>query len=202
MAVMYADREHYQTTVSDSSDGTLLVAARNGSRAAFGNLVERHHGPLLRVLTRLVGDPDLAADLVQDTFVEALRCLDRVDEDRPFGGWLYGIARNLVRREHRTRRIRRVLSLDWLRERGSDTFQALHQQDGSESTARCDLLQRALDDLSPILREVLLLHRLWGFTHREIACILAISPTAAEQRVTRANALFRQRYTAHERGTR
>lgn len=199
---MHASGECHETIADGPSDATLILAARGGSRAAFGSLVERHYGPLLRALTWLAGDPDLAADLTQDTFIEAQRCLVRVDEDRPFGAWLYGIARNLTRRAQRSRRVRHALSLDWLRARGGEAIPALRRGDQSDAHAERELLQQVLDDLSPLLREALLLHSLWGYTNREIARIVHISPAAAQQRITRAYTLCRQRYAALERGGR
>jgi RNA polymerase sigma factor (sigma-70 family) len=187
-------------TAGDHSDTALVVAAQSGSRAAFGTLVARHYGPLLCTLTWQVGDPELAADLAQDTFVEAQRCLDRVTEDRPFRAWLYGIARNMVRRAKRARRLRRLVSLDWLHEQRGDSVQALHQADGSTAAHERALIARTLSGLSPPLREALILHRLAGYTTKEIAQILSIAPKAAEQRVTRANKLFRQRYIAFDCG--
>lgn len=195
------DREGSQGVPADNpGDSALIVAAQHGSRAAFGALVARHYDPLLHTLAWQVGDPERAADLAQDTFVEAQRCLDRVAEDRPFRAWLYGIARNLVRRAERERRLRRLVSLDWLHEQHGDTFRSLSLDDGTADCHRRALIARALDNLSPTLRETLILHRMAGYTNREIAQLLRIAPRAAEQRVTRANTLFRQHYTALERG--
>lgn len=187
-------------TEGDHGDTALVVAAQSGSRTAFSELVARHYGPLLRTLSWQMGDPDRAADLAQDTFVEAQRCLDRVTDDRPFGAWLYGIARNMVRRAERARRLRQLVSLDWLQEQHGDTVRSLHQDDGSAAVHERALIARTLSGLSLPLREALILHRLAGYTTKEIAQILSIAPKAAEQRVTRANKLFRQRYTAFERG--
>ena len=187
-------------TAGDHGDTTLVVAAQSGSRAAFGALVVRHYGPLLRTLTWQTGDPELASDLAQDTFMAAQRCLDRVTADRPFRAWLYGIARNMVRRTERTRRLRQLVSLDWLQEQRGDTVRSLHQDDGSAAVHERALIARTLGSLSPPLREALILHRLAGYTTREIAQILSIAPKAAEQRVTRASKLFRQHYIAFDCG--
>lgn len=58
-----------------------------------------------------------------------------------------------------------------------------------------DAIQRALDRISPLLREALLLHELKGLTVREIADALEISEAATAQRITRAATEFRRHYT-------
>ena len=178
------------------SDADLVRAAQRGSAAAFDVLLLRYHDPVRRYLLRQCGDPDSAADLLQETFLDAYRSLGGLADDRPFAAWLYRIARNNLRGEWRARTIRRLVSLDWLRERAADTPPALRQPDEGAATEARDLIQCALDGLSPKLREVLLLHHLWGFTAPEIARILNLSPEAAARRLSRANDHFRQRHTA------
>jgi RNA polymerase sigma-70 factor (ECF subfamily) len=177
-------------------DAALVKLAQRGEMIAFDTLLRRYHEPLRRYLLRQSGDPELAADLLQETFLDAYRSLDRLTADRPFAAWLYQIAHNNLRREWRARRMRRLVSLDWLRERPGKVPPALSQADASTATEVNDLVQRTLDDLSPKLREALLLHILWGLTAPEIARTLGISPDAAAQRLTRANEHFRQRRAA------
>ena len=76
----------------------------------FAGLVEEHQASL-RVFVRTLGvEPDWVDDLAQDAFVLAYRELNAFDEERDFGKWLRGIARNLVRNELRKEnRHRRIL---------------------------------------------------------------------------------------------
>lgn len=178
------------------SDAALVGAAQTGSAAAFDALMLRYHGPMRRYLERQLGDAELAADLLQETFLDAYRSLDRLADDRPFAAWLYGIARNNLRREWRVRKVWRLISLDWLHARAADRSPALQQADGSDAAGGRDLLQRALDSLNATSREVVLLHHLWGFTAPEIARILGVKPEAAARRLSRANDQLRQRRAA------
>lgn len=86
------------------SDAELVGRALAGDRAAFGLLVERHRGLLRGVVLRLVRDPGLADDAVQDAIVTALGGLDRLREPASFGPWLAGIGLNAGRRSLRGRR--------------------------------------------------------------------------------------------------
>src|SRR5258708_9054572 len=83
-----------------AEDATCVAAARDGDRAAFGQLYERYarmvHGVLLSKVA--VGDVE---DLVQDVFIRALRRLSTLRETASFGAWLAAIARNLANDYHR-----------------------------------------------------------------------------------------------------
>ena len=179
------------------ADDSLVAAAQSGSARAFDLLVVRHHAAILRYLARQTGDPELAADLAQETFLDAFRSLDRLGDDRSFAVWLHRIARHNLLVARRRQRLRRLVSLDWLLAR-DDEPPALHLPDGIASAHERDLIQRALDDLSPALREALLLSSVQGFTGQEIARILGVAPAAAQRRIGRAKEQFRQRYRALE----
>lgn len=175
-------------------DRALVADARSGSVRAFELLVERYYAPMLRYLTRQTGDPELAADLTQETFLEAFRDLDRASDDRSFAAWLYSIARHNMLTATRRRGLRKLLSLDRLPSEVSAVIPALRGADVADALHERDLIQRMLDGMSPKLREALLLHSLWGFRGEEIARILGISPAAARQRVCRAKEEFDREY--------
>ena len=180
------------------ADDSLVAAAQSGSARAFDLLVVRHHAAILRYLARQTGDPELAADLAQETFLDAFRSLDRLGDDRSFAVWLHRIAHHNLLAARRRQRLRRLVSLDWLLARDDEAPTALHEPDRFASSHERDLIQRALDDLSPALREALLLSSVQGFKGQEVAQILGIAPAAAHRRIGRAKEQFRQRYRALE----
>ena len=83
-----------------SLEASLVVAARDGDRSAFGRLYDRFapmvHGLLLARVPRAEVD-----DLVQDVFLQAMRRLDALRNPEAFGPWLAAIARNRVRDHYR-----------------------------------------------------------------------------------------------------
>lgn len=162
----------------------------------FGALVDRHYASLLRYLTRQTGDADLASDLTQATFLAAFRARAQLADEGAFPAWLFGIARNELRMEWRRRRLRRFVSLDWLASRAGAPPPVLRAPDAVAACHDRDPIQRVLDELSPPLRDALLLHGLCGFSGEEVARILDISPAAARKRIARAEAAFRARYDA------
>ena len=96
------------------ADDSLVAAAQSGSARAFDLLVVRHHAAILRSLARQTGGPELAADLAQETFLDAFRSLDRLSDDRSFAVWLHRIAHHNLLAARRRQRLRRLVSLDWL----------------------------------------------------------------------------------------
>ena len=74
---------------------------RHGDHQAFAVLVRRYERKLIRVLLRLVHEPEQARDLAQETFWRVYTRLDRFDTARRFGPWLFRVGVNLA--------------LDWLR---------------------------------------------------------------------------------------
>ena len=77
------------------NDAWLVERARHGDHAAFAILVRRYERKLIRVLARLVRDPELARDLAQETFWRVYSRLDRFDTARRFGPWLFRVGVNL-----------------------------------------------------------------------------------------------------------
>lgn len=79
-------------------EAALLKALRAREPAALGQLFDQHQAVLYRFIARLEGvDRDVLDDLVQTSFLEALRSVERFSGDVPVRSWLIGIAVNVVR---------------------------------------------------------------------------------------------------------
>jgi len=163
-------------------DAELVHAARSGSVTAFTLLVDRYYPTILAYLLRQTGEREWAADLAQETFLDAFRALDQLPEDRSFRAWLFVVARNNLRHAQRRRRLRRIVSLDWLL--ASQRQPTPGSDDESLSFAERDAVQQALNQLSDTLREPLVLLSL-GYSLKEAAEVLDISHAAARQRTSR-----------------
>ncbi|MCO5165306.1 MAG: sigma-70 family RNA polymerase sigma factor [Planctomycetes bacterium] len=81
-----------------------LLAREDPGGPAFRTLYERHRGPVYGLLLRLLDDPALAEDALQETFFRVHEHLDRYDAGRPFRPWLLTIARNVALNALRARR--------------------------------------------------------------------------------------------------
>lgn len=143
------------------------------------------------------GDPEAAADLTQQTFLDAYERLERLQPGQPFGPWLHWIARYNFLPWWRQRKKLPQASLEEMSEKGTIIIgDNIAVSDGAGIIIERDAIQQALNSLSPTMREALLLHELSGYKTREIAQILCISEAAAGRRVGRALAQFRKYYNS------
>src|SRR2546423_13139353 len=88
---------------SEPTDVELVRAYRKGDAHAFEELHRRYVASIFRLVRRKLGDALLAEDIAQETFMKALRMMERVDESFNFGGWVHTVARNLCYDELRRR---------------------------------------------------------------------------------------------------
>lgn len=191
MTSVTADR---LATLQTLEDPALVRRARDGSLAAFDVLVERHYAGVVGFLVDRTDDDEQAADLAQEAFLDAFQHLTRCDDQRPFRAWLYGIAHHRLQRDWRRQPAGRFVSLEWLTASRPAATSVFWQQDNHDGCEEQELLNRALADLTPPMREVLLLNCQEGFTAVEIGQILGISRSAAERRLSRAKKQFREAY--------
>src|SRR5205809_6489328 len=93
-----------------SDDRRLIAECLGGRREAFGELVSRYQGRLYNAALRLVDNPEDAADVVQDAFLNAYQSLHTFKGDAEFFTWLYRIAFNTAISLKRKKRA--AISLD------------------------------------------------------------------------------------------
>jgi RNA polymerase sigma-70 factor (ECF subfamily) len=151
-------------TSETPTDGELVVRARKGDELAFSVLVKRYQRPAYAVALSVTGRHEDAEDAAQESFLVALERLDECRSPERFGGWLMTIVRNrsknLVRRE----------SLREMDEVPPGARSSMPTPDRVAETSELRrLLRKALDGLPEVQREVVLLHDLEGWKHREIA---------------------------------
>jgi RNA polymerase sigma-70 factor (ECF subfamily) len=144
-----------------------------------------------------------AEDVVQDAYVRALRGFDgfRGEAIRP---WLLAIVRNVAWRALAVRRraTNNVIPIDaaWSRDGQDDPEPMAIASDEPSVETRlieaCDraLLTRALDAMTPLFREVLVLREIEEMSYAEIAIVLAIPQGTVMSRLSRARAELRQRF--------
>jgi RNA polymerase sigma-70 factor (ECF subfamily) len=151
----------------------------------FALLFDRYFAEVFRYLRRRLGD-ELAAELAAETFLQAFRSRGRfTGDDASVLAWLYGIAANLVRMNHRAeeRRLRAYARAA----AGVSAFEPVFAvEDRLDAEALGPALALALAGLSPGLREVLVLHAWAELSHEEIAAALGCSSAAVRTRLSRA----------------
>ena len=170
------------------TDALLVERARRGDAAAFESLVRKHYRAAYAVALGVLGSPMDAEDACQDAFIRALERLDEIRRPERFAAWLLQIVRNRARNLHSYRRVRASQPLETVSAAGSEN-------PGSDAV-RGELrekLESALQDLSDLQRQVVLLHDLDGWKHREIADVLDISEGMSRQHLFHAHRILRER---------
>jgi len=85
----------------EKTDLQLVEEVRNGQRSSFSELVKRHQKGLLRLSMRFVKDPDIAQDVVQESFIKTFEKLNSFEGRSSFKSWLYQITVNTARNKLR-----------------------------------------------------------------------------------------------------
>jgi RNA polymerase sigma-70 factor (ECF subfamily) len=179
-----------------SVESQLILAARRRDPVAFESLVRRHQGPIYNFCLRMLGQPEDAADVAQETFVQLYSHLDRLDEREAIAPWLFRVARNrcidVIRR-------RRTVPLNLAPDESGEASLVHDPADDDplpdELAERADL-QRILSDaiaaLPPAYAEVVALRYAGDRSFAEIALILECDEGAARVRFHRAKSLLRR----------
>ena len=153
-------------------EAELVRRCRHGERAAFDQLYREHRRMVAANLFRVLGDRTDLDDLVQEVFVIAFRGLDRFRGEAKLSTWLYRICVNVAlgRLRSRSRKPPALPAPDPLGDRPTDPNESperllLRREDVRE-------VYRALDQLAPKKRVVLVLHEIEGLDIKEIAAIV------------------------------
>jgi RNA polymerase sigma-70 factor, ECF subfamily len=183
------------------NDAWLVEHARHGDHQAFAVLVRRYERKLIRVLIRLVREPEQARDLAQETFWRVYTRLDRFDTARRFGPWLFRVGVNL--------------SLDWLRstktepppaasiDRTDADGQVTFELPDPDPRIQAELAQEVqfILSLMPVsYRTILVLRDLEGFSTSEVAAIVGRREATVRWRLAKARDKFREIWQRRQDG--
>jgi len=161
--------------------------------AELERLFREYHGPLVRYLTRRLGDRDWADEVAQETFVRAMR-QPKLDSER---SWLFAVATNLVRDEARKdQRRRHHLQLLGAEAAATETDMPESPIERAQEAA---FARRAVDALAERDRLALLM-REEGLDYNEIAAALEISVGSVGTTLSRARRRLAEAYEALQAG--
>ncbi len=177
---------------SPSDEAALILRCRKGEADAIRRLVEIYERPIFHIIWRSVGNTEDARDLTQETFVRAIRALDRFDPTRPFRNWIFRIASNLAIDHLRRRRLRTIsIDIDPDDERGMrspilvDTGD--RPDDVHEHTWLSEKLAKLVERLPPEYRMVIHLRHREQLSYEEIAETLGVPLGTVKARLHRAH---------------
>lgn len=192
---------------SSFSDEELLLRYRHtGNREYFNALVRRFERELYNYLRRFLGDPELAEDTFQATFLQLhLKC-EKFEEGRKVRPWLYTIATNQAIDAQRRNRRHQAFSLDRVPDHGGGTgFETASRMVSDEPNPltlagdgeRNQLLQDALAQLPEEMQSVVNLVYYQGLKYREAADVLSIPVGTVKSRIHAAIAKLTRFWHKH-----
>jgi RNA polymerase sigma factor (sigma-70 family) len=166
---------------------------------AFEILAREYRPMVATYLRSLVSEPELAEDLVQETFLAAQRALENFDRSGNFGAWLRGIARNKALESRRAEARRFVIANSSIVEGMEEVYSGLDapSADRPDWSARAALVRECAGRLNAMLRGAVEEVYDRGRSLRHAAEALGVSFEALAQRLSRARALIRDCVQLH-----
>ena len=185
----------------DSSQLEKLVQrSLSGDQTSCTALYDAFAGDVFRLAYSILLHQQDAEDVVQETFVYVFRSLDRYDAQRgTFRTWLYTITVSRCRNARR-RKVLPTIALGDLLAIGIEPSGPDSENPEAESLRRDAnrMLGRALQSLSPRLREAVALRYGQGLTYREMGDILNVPPKTAESRIRLAHDALKSAFAADD----
>lgn len=179
-------------------DGRLLRGLRAGIEPAYEELLARYQQPVYGIVYRLLGDQNDAGDVVQEVFLKVFRGVHSFKERSSLRTWIYRIAVNEAHNHRRWFSRHRKHEVAMEREDGENTaFDVMPDPGPSPFDFALDrethyLIERALEEISPVFRAAVVLRDIEGLGYEEIGEILQISLGTVKSRILRGREALRR----------
>jgi RNA polymerase sigma-70 factor, ECF subfamily len=168
--------------VNSPSDAELIERVLAGDRDLYAQIVGRYQEMLFRFAFRMVGDADIAADLVQDSFVKAYVQLAQCRDRQHFSAWIFRIVRNRCTDHLRAPAGRRVD----IEQEGLHLAAPTTPETEFELGELRHSVDQALAGLPESLREAFLLKHVEDLSYEQMSELLGVGVSALKMRVMRA----------------
>ena len=186
-----------QSSLSEE-DSRLLRGLRAGIESAYEELLNRYQQPVYSMVYRLLGDQNDTCDVVQEVFLKVFRSVNSFKERSSLRTWIYRIAVNEAHNHRRwfSRHKKREVAIE-PEDHQHRPFDATPDPGPSPFDFTLDrethlLLEKALDEVSPVFRTAVVLRDIEGLGYEEIADILQISLGTVKSRILRGREALRR----------
>ena len=166
-------------------DLELIELSRNGDDRAFGVIISRYENQIARTVIGMLGNTEEAEDVGQETFIRFFRSLDKFRGDSALGTYLTRIAINLSLNEISKRK--KTLSLFYKKGEEKETmFDIPEPGNEFERSDKKEIVDKALQQLEPRFRSVVVLRLVEGYSTKETSEILNLPLGTVLSRLSRA----------------
>lgn len=171
-------------------ENEIIRSVLKGNVNDFEKLVTAYEKNVYNIALRMVGDPEDAADMTQETFIKAYRALSGFRGDSKFSSWLYRIASNVCLDFLRSRSRHPQVSLSGADEDDRTAFELPDMSQNPEEQLMKKLsmeaVRRGLGQLPEQQRQILVLRELGGLSYAELAQTLGLEEGTVKSRIFRA----------------
>jgi RNA polymerase sigma-70 factor (ECF subfamily) len=174
-----------QQSYSNTEERDLIAAARKGDRAAFKAIYENHRDRVHNLVYYCLKDVRLIEDVLQNIFLKVYRGLPGFRFEANLATWIYRVAINECLNQNRRSGARHV-PFETILGSGEEIDQSSTPDDWHARNERSEIVQRAVLQLSPKLRAVVVLKYLEGLSYEEIAEAIGCAPGTVASRLNRA----------------
>jgi RNA polymerase sigma-70 factor (ECF subfamily) len=185
-------------------DAALIVRCLGGESEAYRPLVQKHQRLVFSVARRMLGSRADAEDVAQQAFVDAYTALDRFRSDgrkNAFGSWVLRIAINRCKDVLKSKKRSEAPLDEEVAGRAAAFAHTPRDPEAALGSAEAHrALERALAEVPPKYREVLVLKDIEELTFDEIHTILRLPMTTLKIRAVRARAMLREALEAARAG--
>ena len=170
-------------------DLRLARQIEQGDRKAFEKFLDAYGGRVQALVRRSIPNASDAEDLTQEIFIDLYKCMGKFRGESALSTWVYRVAMNHCLK-HRARCKPDNLPLDESMEQETD-WRSNPLLSATKHELR-DHVSLALDKLSPIHRDVIVLHELHGLTYQECAVVLEVPVGTVKSRLSNAFSRLRE----------
>jgi RNA polymerase sigma-70 factor, ECF subfamily len=177
---------------AEMSEAEAIEKAKNGDVRGYETLYHQHKRQIYSLCLRCTGNVFDAEDLTQEVFLQVYRKISTFRGDAKFGSWLHRVGLNLVLMDARRRHLDQVsLSSFPKRTEGSVAPELPVRECVVSLPLERVALGRAISTLSRARRDVVLLHDVKGYTHREVAECLGCAVGTSQSQLYKAHLALR-----------
>jgi RNA polymerase sigma-70 factor (ECF subfamily) len=186
-----------EASVALERDAQLMLRVREGDDTSFALLLERHRGPVVHFLYRMVQNQPVSEELAQEVFLRVYRSRATYEPTAKFTTWLFRIATHVALNSIRDRKKEKGHEsldeemLDGLERQVADRQQTVEQEMVHEVKLR--EVRQAIEALPAKQRAAVLMHKYEGLDYAQIAGVLSCSESAIKSLLFRAYEALRDR---------